>query len=279
MAMKIDAHQHFWLYNPDRDAWITEEMGAIRKDFLPGDLKNTLEAAGFGGTVAVQADQSESETEFLLGLSEAFEFIQGVVGWTNLRSPAVYERLELYSQFEKMKGFRHIVQTEPAGFLLDPQFIRGVRQLAAFDFTYDLLIYPHQLEEACQFAGQLPDNPLVIDHLAKPAIKTGHDLADWKKYMKILAGYPNVCCKLSGMVTEADWKTWTPETFYPYLDEMLEAFGPDRLLYGSDWPVCLVAATYEEVAGIVHSWASRLSAQEQEAVFGKNAIRFYQLDV
>ena len=275
--MKIDSHQHFWIFDPVRDSWITAEMETIQRDFLPADLKPVLEENGMDGCVAVQSDQSDSETEFLLHLADANDFIKGVVGWIDLRAANLYDRLEICSQFEQLKGFRHIVQGEPEGFLLQPDFIKGVGQLAAFDFTYDILIYPNQLSEAFEFAKRLPNVRFVLDHIAKPYIKKG-EIDAWAKGIKQLSELPNVSCKLSGMVTEADWYTWKKSDFKPYLDVTLEAFGSGRLLFGSDWPVCLVAAKYADMKGIVTDFIGSLSKSEQANIMGNNAVKFYNLD-
>ena len=275
--MVIDSHQHFWVFDPVRDAWITPDMEVIRRNFLPEDLKPVLSANGVDGCVAVQADQSLDETRFLLELADANEFIKGVVGWVDLRSPTLYSQLETFSFYEKMKGFRHIVQAEPVDFLRDPAFIKGVRQLSAFDFTYDILIYPTQLEAALYFVEQLPEVRMVVDHLAKPYIKKGL-LAPWAEHMKQLAAYPNVSCKVSGMVTEADWNTHQPSDFVPYLDVVFESFGVDRLLFGSDWPVCLVAASYENMKGILDQYLRTFSKNEVAQIMGGNAIKFYNLE-
>ena len=275
--MTIDSHQHFWIFDPVKDSWITPEMEAIRRDFLPADLKPILDATGIDGCVAVQADQTDAETEFLLHLAAADDFIKGVVGWIDLRSDNLYDRLEAYSQFEQLKGFRHIVQGQPAGFLLQPDFIQGVEQLAAFDFTYDILIYPDQLSEAFEFAKQLPKVRFVLDHMAKPLIKNG-EIESWAKDIKKLSELSNVSCKVSGMVTEADWVNWQKSDFRPYLDVVFEAFGTKRLLFGSDWPVCLVAAQYADMKVIVTDYISSFSKNEQADVMGNNAVRFYNLD-
>jgi L-fuconolactonase len=276
--MTIDSHQHFWIFDEKRDSWITPEMSAIRKNFLPEDLKPILKANGIDGCVAVQAAQSDSETEFLLQLAEANDFIKGVVGWVDLRSPDLYEKLEKYSQFEKLKGFRHVVQGLPEGFMLQSDFMRGVGQLVAFDFTYDILIYPDQLKEAFNFAVRLPHVQFVLDHIAKPLIKKG-EVVKWTNDMRLLAELPNVQCKVSGMVTEADWQDWERADFRPYLDVVFEVFGADRLMFGSDWPVCLVAAEYEGVKGILTDYLSMFSDSEMKKVMGGNAAKFYNLDL
>ena len=275
--MKVDSHQHFWIFDPVRDSWITPEMETIRRDFLPADLKPVLEENGIDGCVAVQSDQSDSETEFLLHLADANDFIKGVVGWIDLRAANLYDRLEVCSQFEQLKGFRHIVQGEQDGFLLQPEFIKGVGQLAAFDFTYDILIYPNQLSEAFEFAKRLPNVRFVLDHIAKPYIKKG-ETDVWEKGINQLSELPNVSCKLSGLVTEADWYTWKKSDFESYLDIVLEAFGTDRLLFGSDWPVCLVAAKYGDMKEVVTDFIGPLSKSEQANIMGNNAVKFYNLD-
>lgn len=272
----IDSHQHFWKFDPVRDLWITEEMHVIRRDFLPTHLQPLLVKNDIEGCVVVQADQSEAETEFLLGLAERSDFVRGVVGWVDLRSPGLIERLGYFKQFKKLKGFRHIVQGESKGFLLQEKFIEGVKMLHQFGFTYDLLIYHHQLEDALQFVSKIPEVKIVVDHIAKPSIRT-NEKTHWELNMAAMATYKNVWCKISGMVTEADWKNWKPTDFFPYLDEVFEAFGTDRIMYGSDWPVCLVAASYDQQLSIVQSYLSKLSSHEKPLVMGENARRFYNL--
>jgi len=278
--MTIDSHQHFWIFDAVRDAWINDEMKRIQRNFLPEDLWPVLQANGVDGCVAVQADQSEAETLFLLALAEKYSnFVKGVVGWVDLRASNLYEKLEYYSQYESLKGFRHVAQAEPDDFLARPEVIKGIRQLTAFDFTYDILIYPTQLKAALHLVRELPQVDFVVDHIAKPYIKDGK-LNTWSNYMRQLAAQPQVHCKVSGMVTEADWKNWTKKDFYPYLDVVFEAFGPDRLMFGSDWPVCLVAAEYEQVIGLVRDYMTNVgfSASDQAKVFGENATRFYRLE-
>lgn len=278
--MTIDAHQHFWIFDAERDAWINDDMARIRQNFLPTDLEPVLKANGIDGCIAVQADQSEAETVFLLALAGKYEsFIKGVVGWTDLKADNVYEKLDYYSQFEQLKGFRHIVQAEPDDFMTQPEFIRGVQQLSIFDFTYDILILPTQLKAALHLVREVPDVKFVIDHIAKPYIKE-RKINTWSNYMRQLAQFSNVSCKISGMVTEADWKHWQKKDFYPYLDVVFEAFGPNRLLFGSDWPVCLVAAEYEQVVGIVQDYMSHVGFSEADKanVMGQNAVQFYRID-
>jgi L-fuconolactonase len=275
--MIIDSHQHFWKYHPVKDAWITDDMKVIQSDFLPEHLQAVLQQNEVDGCVAVQADQSEAETEFLLELAATNPFVKGVVGWVDLRADNLSERLEHFSRFNKLKGFRHIVQGEvdPA-FLLRQDFCEGINALAQYDFTYDILVYPIQLRAVEKFVQLFPEHRLVIDHMAKPYFKTG-DIADWEQSMRAIAKSENVHCKISGMVTEADWQNWKPEDFRPCLDVVLEAFGPQRLMYGSDWPVCLVAGNYAQVKGIITDYISRLSATEQAAIMGGNATAFYKL--
>jgi len=275
---RIDAHQHFWQYQAERDSWISGDMSILRHDFLPSDLEPIVQANQVSGCIAVQADQSEEETYFLLNLAKMHPFIKGVVGWVDLRSAQIEERLAHFSRFNKLKGFRHIVQGEPdPQFVLHPSFIRGVSALHKFGFTYDILVKPKQLNAVLKFVRQLDeDQKLVVDHMAKPYIAQGKK-EPWAAEMKALAEYPNVCCKLSGMVTEAHWRNWTVADFSFYIDHLLEVFGPDRLLFGSDWPVCLLAASYEQVVEIVDTHIKTLSLPEQEAIWYKNAERVYNL--
>ena len=273
---KVDAHQHFWKFDPLRDNWITEEMEAIRHDFLPHDLKPLMDANGLNSCIAVQADQSENETDFLLSLASENEFIKGVVGWIDLCADTIHERLEHYSQFPKLKGFRHILQAEPIEFILKPEFQRGITALQVYGFTYDILIYPQHLPVIPDLIRGGNEQKFILDHLAKPNIKNGTS-ATWAADLKKLAFHKNVFCKLSGMVTEADHKTWKKEDIYPYMDKVLEFFGPERLLFGSDWPVCRLAASYGQVCDLMNAYLERLTIHEQELIWGKNAALFYQL--
>jgi L-fuconolactonase len=275
--MTIDSHQHFWIFDPERDSWITPEMSVIQRNFLPQDLEPVLEENGIDGCVSVQADQSDSETEFLLQLADANDFIKGVVGWVDLKSEGLYDKLEKYSLFEKMKGFRHVAQGQPEGFLLQSDFVKGVGQLAAFDFTYDILIYANQLKEAYDFAKQLPNVRFVLDHMAKPDIANG-EIQSWAADITKLSELPNISCKVSGMVTEAKWNKWQNADFRPYLDVVFEAFGTKRIMFGSDWPVCLVSSPYDSMKGLVEGYIENLSDQEKQDVMGSNAASFYNLD-
>lgn len=274
--MKIDAHQHFWYYEPEDYGWISEAMPQLQRDLLPEDLQPLLEQAGFEGCIAVQARQSEDETDFLVTLSQEFSFIRGIVGWVDLQDPGVRERLQYYRQFRAVRGFRHIVQDEPdERFLVGEDFLRGVRMLGEFGYTYDILVYEKHLPVVVEFLEKCPDQPFVLDHLGKPEIPKGMS-ERWREGIRAIAAHPNVSCKLSGLVTEADWQHWTPDDFRPFLEHALEAFGPDRLMIGSDWPVCLLAARdYAQVTGIVEDFISPLPAADQEKILGLNAARFY----
>ncbi|RFS15299.1 amidohydrolase [Emticicia sp. C21] len=274
--MTIDAHQHFWYYNAADYAWIDDSMKAIQRDFLPADLEPILQKNGFDGCVLVQVNQTEQENDDFLKFADLYDFIKGVVGWVDLRAENLWERLSYFKQFNKLKGFRHIVQGEPLGFMQHDSFVKGVKKLVDFDYTYDILIYPKQLKDALHLVRECPDNKFVIDHIAKPDIKN-KEISKWSNYMKEIAQHEHVFCKISGMVTETDWHKWKKEDFYIYLDMALEFFGTDRIMYGSDWPVCLVAGTYEEQLSIVQSYFNKLSKTEKDKLFGENATRFYGL--
>ncbi len=274
--MRIDAHQHFWKFNPVRDAWIDDSMQIIRKDFLPKDLKPILSKNNIDGCVAVQADQSEAETEFLLGCAEQNPFIKGVIGWVDLGDKHVEERLVYYSKHKTFKGVRHIVQAEANDFMLGADFQKGIAKLQQFNLTYDILIFPQQLEAAITLVNKFPNQKFVIDHLAKPYIKIGK-IDAWKTKIAALSEAQNVYCKVSGMVTEANLKHWKTSDFRPYMDVVFNAFGTDRLLYGSDWPVCLLAAKYEEQLSIIEDYILKLSKEEKTKIMGENAVKFYNL--
>jgi L-fuconolactonase len=275
--LKIDAHQHFWNFDPVRDSWITTEMSVIQKDFLPDDLQPLLAENDIDGCIAVQADQSEKETGFLLGLANKSDSIKGVVGWTDLRASNVEKRLEYYQSFKKLCGFRHVLQGEKdRAYMLKPEFIRGISKLKQFNYTYDILIFPDQLQHTIKFVQLFPEQKFVIDHLAKPSIKN-KTIAGWKEDIQEVAQHKNVCCKISGMVTEADWKSWEQEDFTSYMDVVVSAFGTDRIMFGSDWPVCLVAATYKGVIDIAKDYFSSFTQNERDRFFGQNAINFYNL--
>jgi L-fuconolactonase len=275
--VRIDSHQHFWRYTAARDTWITDEMSILKRDFLPEELLPKLDAGGFAGSIAVQTSQSDAETSFLLDLADRNPAIRGVVGWVDLCAPDVPAHLEKYSRAAKLCGFRHIAQAEADDFLLREDFSRGIAALEQFDFTYDILIYERQLPAAIALVERHPQQRFVVDHLAKPAMRAKH-MAFWARGMRVLAANPNVYCKASGLVTEADWKSWRADDFAPYLDVVFEAFGPDRVMFGSDWPVCLLAATYAQVTQLIEDYVRVLPGADQEKVFGGNAMRFYGLE-
>ncbi len=275
--LKIDSHQHFWKYDPVRDSWITEDMGVIRKDFFPEDLEPILKDNGIDGCVVVQSDQSEKENYFQISNADKHDFIKGIVGWINLSASNIEERLEYFSQFKKLKGYRHVLQGEPQrDFMLRPDFLNGISLLNKYNFTYDILVFPDQLKFVKQFVAKFPEHRFVIDHIAKPYIKDSI-LNGWQDDMNAIAEHKNVFCKISGMVTEAKWDNWLKTDFDPYMDVVVNAFGTDRVMFGSDWPVCLVAAKYNEVLDIVKDYFSGYSDNEREKVFGGNAIKFYSL--
>ena len=274
--MRIDSHQHFWKFDPVRHAWIDSSMQNIAKDFLPKDLKPLLETNLMDGCIAVQADQSETETQFLLRLAEENSFIKGVVGWVDLSAEDLSQRLEVFSKNPLFKGVRHVLQAEKEGFMLQDPFLRGISELKNFNLTYDILIYPNQLEEARLLIEKNPDQPFVLDHLAKPYIKQ-QKIKNWASDIKELAKYKNVYCKLSGMVTEADWNHWQFENFKKYLSVAFDTFGSDRLMFGSDWPVCLLAGSYEHVVKIIDLFIENLEQEEKNNIMGGNACNFYNL--
>lgn len=275
--MMIDAHQHFWLFDPVRDAWIDDTMQVIRKDFLPLDLQPILEEHSIDGCVAVQANQSETETAFLLQLAEENEFIKGVVGWVDLVAEDLKDRLSHYSKNPYFKGVRHIAQGEADDYFLRKDVQKGIEQLAQFDLTYDILIYGHQLPAAFELVRLFPKQKFVVDHIAKPKISEGLDIT-YKRNIEKMASFSNASCKLSGMVTETTEMTWVKSDFTPFMDLIFSAFGTDRVLYGSDWPVCLLTATYQEQLSIVQSYISTFSDDEQTKIMGGNAINFYDLE-
>ena len=277
--MTIDSHQHFWKYDPQEYRWIGDSMKMLRRDFLPDDLEPHLKQNGFDGCIAVQARQTLEETNWLLELAARYSFIKAVVGWVDLRSPEVRFQLESVSANPKLAGIRHIVQSEPDDrFLLQPDFLRGIAALGEFNLAYDILIYGRHLPVAAEFVARFPQQRFVLDHLGKPDIGR-HELTSWSREIRKMAKFLNVYCKLSGMVTEADWDNWTEQDFAPYLDVAFECFGPARLLIGSDWPVCTVAGNYSRVMDIVRNYLSRLPPEAREAVLGKTAMEAYGLEL
>lgn len=276
MNNRIDAHQHFWKFDPVRDSWIDETMQKIQRDFLPEDLLPLLQENQFSGCVAVQASQSEDETNFLVNLAAKNDFIKGVVGWVDLRDVTIEERLKDFSSNKIIKGFRHVVQGESDDFMLRKDFQNGIAALKQFNYTYDILIFHRQLPAAISLANQFPDQSFVIDHIAKPDIKSG-DVLSWKKGIEEIAKAENVWCKISGMVTEANWKTWKTDDLKPYLDVIFENFSADKLMFGSDWPVCNVASDYAEVVKTLEDYISQLSLPNQNKIWHENATSFYKL--
>ena len=275
--MIIDSHQHFWIYEAEKHAWIDDDMKVIRKDFMPEDLKLVYQNNGIDGCVAVEADQTLAQTDFLLDLAEKNDFIKGVVGWADLRASNIDSVLKQYSQFPKLKGFRHVVQAEADhNFMLRPNFLNGIAALEKYNFTYDILIFPHQLGAALELVRRFPNQKFIIDHIAKPYIKDGF-YDGWATLMKAISQHPNVYCKLSGMATEADYNNWTPAQIERYMQLVLDAFGANRILFGSDWPVCLVAGNYTKTKELVTNFIAKLSSEELEAIMGGNAIQFYNL--
>lgn len=273
----IDAHQHFWKYNPVVYPWIDDRMQTLKQDFLPQDLQPLLEKAGFEGCVAVQACQEDAETEWLLELAREHAFIRGVVGWTDLCDPACEKKLAQLAAHTKLVGIRHILQDEPDDtYMLREPFLHGISLLATYNLTYDLLVYPRQLAYAIQLVEKFPQQKWVLDHLGKPPIKTS-ELEPWRSHIYDLASHTSVYCKLSGMATEADWASWTVSQFLPYLEIVVDAFGWDRLMIGSDWPVCLLAADYLSAIQPVLHLLSKEPISVQNSVLGKNALDFYCL--
>lgn len=250
--MKIDSHQHFWQFNKDDYGWISDDMQNIKRDFLPDDLLPCLKAVGFDGSIVVQARQTLDETRWLLQLAAENPFIKGVVGWVDLQSENVENQLSEFCNHKKVVGVRHVIHDEPdVDFMLRPDFIRGVKMLEKFGLTYDILIFPVHLKNTIEFVGKFSSNQtFVVDHIAKPLVKNGV-IYPWKTDLEELAKYENVYCKVSGIVTEADWQNWTPNEIYPYLDVVFGAFGTNRILIGSDWPVCLIAGDYSKVMSVV----------------------------
>jgi len=274
--MTIDSHVHFWKFNRTRDAWITDDMKVLHQDYLPEHLSLTLKRNEVDGVVAVQASQEEVETRFLCELAKTHPIIKGVVGWIDFQADNVQERLEHFSQYPEIKGYRHIVQGEPDDFLLGEKFQLGIRALQPFNYTYDLLIYPRQLPSAIAFVEAFPDQRFVIDHCAKPVIRK-KEIEDWASHMKTIAQNPNVYCKLSGLLTEATWKEWSAGDFYPYLDVVFNAFGTDRLMFGSDWPVMLLSGMYVQWKSLIEKYMEKFPQEEKEKVLGDNATGFYNL--
>ena len=273
----IDSHQHFWYYSPKKHGWIDDSMHVLHRDFKPQDLLPVFKKNKIDGCIAVQADTTIEETSFLLSIAEEHDFVLGVVGWVDLCDPNIEKKLEQFSGKDNLKGYRHIVQDEPNGFLDRSDFRAGIKKLASYNYTYDVLIYPHQLEEAIRFVKAFPNQYFILDHLAKPYIKNKKiDL--WQEHITQLATFDNISCKVSGIVTEANWDNWRFTDLTPYLDVITNTFGTERLLFGSDWPVCLLGSSYEEILQIVATYFESFSQDEKESIFYKNAQAIYQID-
>lgn len=277
--MRLDSHQHFWRYSAATHPWINASMAALKRDFLPADLEPLLRRAGVDGCIAVQAQQSVRETEWLLELAREHPFVRGVVGWVDLRAPGARADLERLSRDPRLRGIRHIAQDEPDDrFLLRSDFGRGLALLEPLGLTYDILIYQRQLPAAIELVRRMPRQRFVLDHLGKPDIRGG-GFEVWRRGIRALAESENVCCKLSGLVTEADRQRWHASDFTPYLETALGCFGAKRLMIGSDWPVCLLAGEYARVIDVVRDFVARLPAAERAGILGLNAARFYGIDV
>lgn len=274
--MRLDSHQHFWEYDPKRQDWISPEMNRIRRNFLPGDLYPLLQDAKIDGCIAVQAEESLRETDFLLDLASQHAWISGVVGWADLKDDKLDELLDQYSESKKLVGFREVLQSKDPAYMLQKEFIRGVQKIGGRGYGYDILIFPNHLAASLDLVKKCPDQRFVIDHLAKPNIKDG-EWKNWKKGMALLAERELIHCKLSGIITEADWKKWTPEQLFPYLEIALELFGPNRLMYGSDWPVCLLAGEYEKFWEVMEQFTDALSSSEKARIMGDTAAEFYKI--
>lgn len=274
--MQVDTHVHFWKYDKIKDDWITDDMKVLQQDYLPSTIASTLKRNGVDACVAVQASQSELETHFLVELAGTHDIIKGVVGWIDLQNENIHDRLNYFSQYPVIKGWRHVAQAEPNDFLLRKEFQRGIAALQPYGYAYDILIYHHQLKPALEFAMRFPDHRFVIDHCAKPDI-AHNKIDEWKVLMQEMAKHPQMYCKLSGLFTEANWKRWSPADFYPYLDVVFEAFGTDRLMFGSDWPVMLLSGIYVQWKSLLEKYMENFDEEEKQKVFGDNAVQFYKL--
>jgi L-fucono-1,5-lactonase len=274
--VRLDSHQHFWRYDPADLPWISTDMAVLQADHLPSDLAPLLDTHQIDGTIAVQARHSEDETRWLLDLANDYPFIRGVVGWVDLMAPDLDSRLDDLAR-PKLVGIRHIVHDEPDGdFMLQPAFRAGLARLADHDLTFDLLLFPTHLRSASTIAAEHAELSFVLDHIGKPPVAAGSaPPRAWRQDLRRLASHDNVMCKLSGMITEASWQDWSPEDFIPYLDIVMQLFGPERVMFGSDWPVCCLSGSYGAVLDVVERYASSMTVADQRAVFGGNAARFY----
>ncbi len=277
--MIIDAHHHLWQFNDKDYGWMDDSMQVLKRDYLPDDLEKEIKNVGVTGTVVVQARQSLEETEWLLELSERHPFIKGVVAWVDLRSPKLEGQLERYTKHSKLVGVRHVIHDEADDdFMLRPSFVSGIEKLREYSLTYDLLLFPKHLTRAIELVSMFQDQRFVLDHISKPFIKAGM-MQPWKEDMQSLAAMPNVWCKISGMVTEADLGGWKYEDFVPYLEVVCEAFGTDRVMLGSDWPVCRLAGEYNQVMDIPFRYFEKIDSEIKEMILYKNAVNCYQLDI
>jgi L-fuconolactonase len=275
--MRIDSHHHFWKYDPKEYAWIDDSKRALRRDFLPADLKKEIDPAGIDGVVSVQARQTIEETNWLLGLAAAHAFIRGVVGWAPLSDPKIAGILEPLATKPKLKAIRHVIQDEPDNdFILRDHFSAGIRVLRQYHLVYDILIFERHLPQTIRFVDRHPNQIFVLNHIAKPRIKD-HALSAWCENITELAKRENVYCKISGMATEADYQIWTPQDLQPYFDTVLAAFGPRRLMFGSDWPVCLLATSYSRWFKLVSAQIAKLSQPERDRILGGTAVQAYRL--
>ncbi len=275
----IDTHHHLWKYKPKDYGWMDNSMAVLKQDYLPEDLASELQNSGISGTVVIQARQSIDETRWLLELADRHSFIKGVVGWLDLCSPMLKQHLKEFASYPKLVGVRHVIHDEPDDdFMLGADFMKGIAQLEAYELCYDLLLFPRHLSRAVKLVRTFPNQHFVLDHLGKPQIKAGK-IERWKNDIARLAGYPNVWCKLSGMVTEADHKQWHYKELLPYMEVVLNAFGPDWIMLGSDWPVCRLAGEYSEVLNVVHEFIKSLKNSDQEKILYRNAVDCYQLKI
>lgn len=274
---KIDAHHHLWNFDPKEYPWIDERMQVLRRSFLPPDLQKEIAMAGIDACIPVQARQTLEETHWLLSLAKQHNFIKGVVGWVPLADPNVQAFLDQVASHPKLCGFRHVLQDEPdENYILRADFNRGIRELAPHNLTYDILIFERHLPQTIRFVDQHPNQRFVIDHLAKPRVRD-EEISPWREHIHELARRPNVYCKVSGLATEADHQSWTEEQLRPYLDTVLQTFSAKRLMFGSDWPVCLLALSYGRWVSVVQNFADRLSETEQQQLWAGTAIEAYNL--
>jgi len=275
--MRIDAHQHFWHYQPDTHGWISDEMSVLRKDYMPEELKTALADFSFDGSVVVQANETYAENDFLLDIAQKHNYIKGIVGWIDLLDPQAEIKMIALKSTPSIVGFRTIMQGSPdEKYLGNKLFFENVKRLAAFDYTFDILVHNNQLDTLIRLTDKLPDNRFILDHLGKPAIKN-KEYKEWKTEIKILAANPNMYCKLSGMTTEADLKNWTYNDLYPYMEIAAEYFGLDRICFGSDWPVCLAAGSFATTYSVVDQFCAQLKQEEKDKIFGQNTKDFYKL--